>query len=93
MLPTRLIGLTNVSPAGPVKNTVSVAPRMGGRFRPQVFRRQVDVHALVDRDHHGGDRHVDVRALAGTVPVVQRRQDRDRGVQSGVDGVRERVGA
>jgi hypothetical protein len=52
------------------------------------------VHALVDRDHHGGDRHVDVLALAGAVPVVQRRQDRDRGVQSGVDvGVRERVGA
>ena len=55
---------------------------------------QIDMRALIDR--HQGRRHRDVYVLAcprGLAPV-QRRQDRDCGLQPGIDiGMRQAVGS
>jgi hypothetical protein len=51
---------------------------------------QVDVHALVDGEHHGRHGHVDVLAGAGPLALGEAGQDGDGGVQARVHvGVRE----
>ena len=92
-LPMMLVATVKCSPCGPVKNEQSVAPSTAGSAPISSSDRSTCARSLTASN---------VAAIATSIywpcPVVcrllQRRKDRDHGLQSGIDvGMRQAVGA
>src|SRR5712671_3871938 len=64
------------------------------RLRTDILIRQIDMGTLVDREQGRRHRHVDILALPGCLATMERREDGDDRLQSGIDvGMRQAIGA